>query len=260
MKEKLLMGNYDYGLHSKADEKKANNRKKLMQLWKECPIPDEHLLVNLQLFMRSSAFAKLLFLEEMYDKILEVPGKVFVFGLWWGGDLVTFENLRAIKEPYNHARRLIGFDTFEGYLEDEIGANDKKSSVINAGGYHTSEDYIKYYQELIQYHEDENIMSNIKKVDVVKGDVVKTVPEYFKKHPETITALAYFDMALYEPTKVALQYIIETCVKGSIIVFDEINDSDYPGETVALKELAKLNNIRIKRSKILPDRTYWIFE
>ena len=31
--------------------------------------------------------------------------------------------------------------------------------------------------------------------------------EFFEKHPETVVALAYFDMGLYDPTKAALEAI-----------------------------------------------------
>ena len=35
---------------------------------------------------------------------------------------------------------------------------------------------------------------------VIEGDATVTVPSYFQEHPETIVALAYFDIGLYEPT------------------------------------------------------------
>ena len=44
----------------------------------------------------------------MYRKILE-------FGTRFGHNLVVFENLRAIYEPFNKTREIVGFDTFEGY-------------------------------------------------------------------------------------------------------------------------------------------------
>lgn len=50
------------------------------------------------------------------------------------------------------------------------------------------------------------------------------------------------------------------CKGGGVIVFDELNDADYPGESIALKELADINKIRVEQSDILPDRTYWIIE
>ncbi len=248
----------EYALHSKTDDRKKIARKNLMNLFQNRPLPDEHLLTNMGLYMRSSALAKLFFLDEMYQKILDIPGKIMIFGLWWGQDAIVMENLRAIHEPYNHARRLVGFDTFRGYPDSAIGEADKRSDVIKDGGYAVSENYYDYLCALAQYHEDENAMYNIKKMQFVQGDVMETVPRYFAEHPETIVSLAYFDMALYEPTKLCLEYVLKNCVKGSVIVMDELNDADYPGETKALKELAPLNQLQIKRSAILPDRSYWI--
>lgn len=252
------MSGYEYGLHSKTDIRKKEARKKLLELFENRPMPDDHLLVNMGLYTRSSALAKILFLDEMYNKILKVPGKIMVFGLWWGQDAIVFENLRAIHEPYNHARKIVGFDTFEGYPENNIGEMDRRSNVISGGGYSVANGYLEYLSELASYHEEENVMYNIKKMEFVKGDVLETAPRYFQKHPETVVSLAYFDMALYEPTKVCLELVLKSCVKGSIIVFDELNDSDYPGESIALKELVDINHIRMERSEILPDRTYWI--
>lgn len=252
------MNKYEYGLHSKADERKKTVRQDLLDLFSKRSIPDEHLLVNMGLYTRSSALAKILFLDEIYRKILKIPGKLMVFGLWWGQDAIVLENLRAIHEPYNHARKIVGFDTFEGYPGDGIGENDKKSDIITEGGYSVPENYYEYLNALAQYHENENIMHNVKKMDFIKGDVTETLPVYFHEYPETIVAMAYFDMALYKPTKVALDYVLQSCVKGSVIVFDELNDADYPGESIALKEVADLKGIKIERSDILPDRTYWI--
>lgn len=53
---------------------------------------------------------------------------------------------------------------------------------------------------------------------------------------------------------------MKTCVKGSIIVFDELNRCGFPGETQALKELIELRHARIEKSSVLPDRTFLIIE
>ena len=70
----------------------------------------------------------------------------------------------------------------------------------------------------------------------MKGDVVETVPTYLKKHPETIIALAIFDMDIYQPTKAALSAIKDHLIKGSVVAFDELNHPDFPGETLAFRE------------------------
>ena len=87
-------------------------RKQLFRLFKQRPMSDEDLLVNLTMYMRSGSLAKLLFLNEVYQKIIHIPGSILEFGIWMGASTITFENLRAVYEPYNYQRRIIAFDTF----------------------------------------------------------------------------------------------------------------------------------------------------
>jgi len=241
-------------VHTRASQHQKECREKLYKLWSQCPIPEDQLLANLGMYMRSSLLAKIIFLQELYLQIIEIPGNVMIFGTWWGQDLVVFESLRAIYEPYNYTRRLIAFDTFEGYTAPS--SKDKASNVIREGNYSTSQNYEAYLESLMSYHQSENAMPHIKKYEIIKGDAAATAPEFLSNHPETLIALAYFDMALYEPTKVALTAILPRMVKGSILAFDELNAQEYPGETQALLETLDLKNCSIKRSKVLPDRAY----
>jgi hypothetical protein len=243
---------------SASSEKALSGRQKLFQLFKDRPMSDEELLVNLGLYMRSGALAKLLFLNELYQKILPIPGILCEFGIWWGQSLAMFENLRAVYEPYNHARRMVGFDTFEGYKE--IGEKDKRSATISEGVYGVPAGYEDYLDQLLDYHEQENVMGHIKKHKLVKGDATVSCRKYLAENPEVFVALAFFDMALYEPTKACLEAIAPRLIKGSIVAFDELNHRDYPGETQAAMEVLGLRNHSIQRSKFLPDRAFFIIE
>ena len=51
-------------------------------------------------------------------------------------------------------------------------------------------------------------------------------------------------MALYEPTKSALLAIKNHLMPGSVLMMDELNNSDYPGETKAFKEVFKEGEYR----------------
>ncbi|MCD4805315.1 MAG: hypothetical protein K8R07_06515 [Desulfobacterales bacterium] len=248
----------DYKQQNRSAMKTLDNREKLYRLFNNKPIPDDQLMVNLGLYIRSGALAKILFANELYKKIVPIPGVVMEFGVWWGQNLVLFENLRAVYEPYNFSRKVIGFDTFKGY--EGISEKDIESETIKGGGYTVSENYKEYLNELLQYHEDENVMSHIKKFELVEGNAKTTITDYLNNHPETIVSLAYFDMAVYEPTKACLEAIEPHLIKGSIIAMDEINCPDYPGETIALKEVWGLKKYRIKKSKYLPDRAYIVIE
>ena len=250
------MSEAKYEQQSRASEAQKQGRELLYQLFRESPLPEEELLVNLCLYMRSSALARVFFLNELYERILPIPGCIMEFGTWWGQSLVLFENFRAIHEPYNFARRVIGFDTFAGYTGP--GENDVASETIKPGGYTTSENYQDHLAALLDYHESENVMSHIKKHRLVKGDASETLPLFFSENPETVVALAFFDMALYKPTKDCLEALIPRLVKGSVLAFDELNAPDYPGETIAVMETIGLSSHEIHRSRFTPDRCYMV--
>lgn len=253
---------YNYKLETKSTQKQIEQREKIAKLFRNRPMPDEHLLVSLGLYMRSSALVKILFINELYELILDIPGVIMEFGVWWGQNLVLFENLRAIYEPFNQTRRVIGFDTFSGYASfSEKDRRTKEavfssySDVLKKGGYGVSERYCAYLNELISAHEGTNVLGNLRRHTLIEGDAVKTVPQFFKDNPETVVALAYFDMALYEPTKACLEAIKPNLVPGSIILLDEFNYPEAPGETIAFKEVFKGVDYTIKKSKYITDKS-----
>ncbi len=248
----------NYRMETKSSDKEVEHREELYKLFRDRPMPDDELLICPGLFMRSSALAKILFVNEAYELILNQPGIIVEFGTWWGQNLVLFENLRAIYEPFNQSRRVIGFDTFNGYKN--ISDQDKMSETIKEGGYKTSEDYSDYLEKIIDYHEKNNVLAAIKKHELVIGDVTKTAPDYFNKNKGVIVALAYFDMAIYKPTKSALEAIKEALIPGSVLMLDEFNNHDYPGETIAFQEVFDGVKYKVKTSKYMPDRTFIILE
>jgi hypothetical protein len=253
---------FNYQLETKSTDAQIEQRNIIAKLFKNRPMPDEHLLVSLGLFMRSSALVKVLFINELYERILNVPGVIVEFGVWWGQNLILFENLRAIYEPFDQTRRVIGFDTFKGYagfsdidrpeLEDGFSSY---ADVVKEGGYSVTEGYDEYLRKLLAAHEGVNVLGNIKKHSLVKGDVVETVPAYFQKNQDLVVALAYFDLALYKPTKICLQAVLERVVPGSVILLDEFNYPEAPGETVAFREVFKNLDYKIEKSKYIKDKS-----
>jgi hypothetical protein len=229
-----------------------------MELFRQTPLPPQELATNLGLYLRSTLVAKLLYLDELYTNVLHLPGVVMEFGCWWGANLALFSSLRAVHEPYNYTRRVVGFDTFAGY--QSISAPDGGSRFVTPGAYAVSADYLPHLRAVLDCHEAENPMSHIRKYEVVAGDVTRTVPEYFRKHPECVVALAYLDMQLYEPTKAALQGVLPHLVKGSVLAIDELNCTDFPGETRAVEKALGFRRRHFLRSKFLPDRTYVVID
>jgi macrocin-O-methyltransferase TylF-like protien len=248
----------DYKIQTRASESQLQARQNLLNLFLHSPLEPDHLLVNLALYMRSSVLAKILYVNELYQHIIYTPGVIMEFGVWWGANLALFESLRAVYEPYNHARKIIGFDTFAGY--PAIRPEDGGSELAIVGGYSVPPNYEQYLKQLLDYHEQENVLAHIKKYELVQGDVCMTIEEYIAKHPETIIALAYFDLQLYEPTKACLQAIRPFITRGTVIAMDELNSAEFPGETIAFREVFGLNKYKLRRSRFLPDRSYLIVE
>jgi len=244
---------FGYKGETKASDEQLAHREVLYRLFRERPMPDDQLMICLGLFMRSSALAKILFLNELYELINDRPGVIVEFGTWWGQNLALFENLRALHEPFNASRRVIGFDTFTGY--PSVSDQDRRSETIIEGGYKVSDDYESFLDSLLRYHEDNNVLRNVRKTELVKGDVEKIAKDYFGKHPEIVIALAYFDMALYEPSKAAFEAIKPHLIPGSVLMLDEFNSREYPGETVAFQEVMGDLSFEFRKSRFMTDRT-----
>jgi len=243
-----------YALETTANSAQLDSRNRLLELFQKSPLPQEDLLFNMGLYTRSSLLVKFLVMYEVYQKFLHVPGVLMEFGTWWGQNLVLLENLRAILEPFNKQRKIIGFDTFAGYPQPT--PKDGDSEVWQEGSYSTSAGYMDYLKDLIKTHESGNVLGHLSGVHkLVQGDVAKTVPQYFSESPETIVAFAYFDMGLYEPTKIALQSIKPHLVSGSVILLDELTWPEAPGEALAFKEVFRPGEYTIEKITLYPSKT-----
>jgi hypothetical protein len=243
-------------IQSRATPEQAANRKRLGELFESTPLPLEELLVNFPLYTRASVMAKVLYLDELYRHIIPLPGVIMEFGTWWGANLALFESLRAIHEPYNFRRRIVGFDTFEGY--ESITDVDGSDELVRQGAYSVSSEYLPHLEEVLDCHRRENVMGHLPRFDLVAGDASETIGPWLDSHPETIVSLAYFDMQLYEPTKVCLEALKPYLTRGSVLALDEVNAPEFPGETVAFREVFGLDRFELRRSRYLPDRTYLI--
>lgn len=240
-----------------SSEKEQAGRAKAAEAWRNCPIPDNELLANAGLFLKRQELTKHLFFSELYQNhVMGTHGVIMEFGVRWGQNLVTFNNLRGIYEPYNHNRKIIGFDTFEGF--PSLSEKDGNHEIISSGSLAVSENYEKYLEQLLNFHEGECPLSHIRKNSLRKGDAPAELHKYLNEHPETIISLAWFDMTLYEPTKACLQIIQPYLTKGSVLGFDELNDAEFPGETVALREVLGTHNFEIRRNRYSGAQSYVI--
>lgn len=253
---------YAIKTYSSADE--LNSRANFAEHFLNSPIPKNQILANLPLYINSKALSRILFMDHLYKQIVDVMGSVFEFGTRWGPNAAQFAALRGIYDPFNRHRKIVAFDTFTGFPnidgEDEMSSSGKGSSMMTEGHLTCTENYEDYLEKVMEFQEQDNPLSHIKKFELVKGDATETIHEYLAHNKETIVALAYFDFDVYKPTKICLEAIKDRLVKGSVVGFDELNDPDSPGETQALMEVFGLNNVRLKRFSHTSRCSYFVVE
>jgi hypothetical protein len=224
----------------------------------DCPIPSQEILANVGLFLTHSTLSQLLFMHALYQRIIPVHGVLVEFGVRWGRNLALLTALRSIYEPYNLSRKIVGFDSFRGF--PSVSEKDGGSETATEGALGVTTGYKRYLETLLDHHQQLGHRGHIKRFELVEGDVIETLPRYLDEHPETIIAFAYFDLDLYEPTKKSLERIKKHVTKGSVIAFDQLNLEEYPGETVALREVWGTHNLRIERSPIARHQSFAIIE
>jgi len=190
--------------------------------------------------------ARFLARYEIFKKILDIEGAIIECGVFNGQGVFTWAKLSSIFEPYALKRKIIGFDTFEGFPNvNEKDVTPKNKIEIED---FSPELNIKKQLECVKKYDEERYLNQFNKIELIKGDAILTIPEYMKKNEHIIVSLLFLDFDLYEPTKIALENFTNRMFKGSIIAFDQINNEGWPGETLSLLE-SKIDLDRHKISK-----------
>ena len=159
-------------------------------------------------------------------------------GVYKGTSLIRFCTFREILES-PHSRKIIGFDAF-GEFPKQNEQDDAKfiQEFENAGG------------KGISINELKNVLKHksIQNYELIKGDVIETIPKYISKHPELKIALLHIDVDVYRPSLSILENLYTRVVKGGLIVLDDY--STIAGETRAVDEFFNGKDVTIKKLSI----------
>lgn len=178
---------------------------------------------------------KILAHYELYKKIIELPGDVIELGVFKGASLIRFASYRELLENVN-SRKIIGFDVWGEFPETDFEADKKlRENYINA-----TKDYLSIddFKKSLEY-------KNFKNIELVQGDICKTLPNYINENPALKIALLHIDTDIYEPAKVALDCLWDKIVKGGVVIFDDY--AVFPGETKAVDDFLEDKDVEIKK-------------
>jgi hypothetical protein len=214
-------------------------------------------LANWPKFVSRQSIAVFLYKNALFERILNVHGSILEFGVWMGGGLFTWAQLSAVLEPVNFQRRIVGFDTFEGFpsVDDADLAGREPFELARVGSF--AVDGIDADLERgIQLFDMNRPIGQIPKVELVPGDVTETLPRYLEENPHLVVSLLYLDLDLYQPTKCAIEMLWDRVPRGGVIAFDELNSPEWPGETQAVVETLGLGTLRLERVPFEPVRCF----
>ncbi len=248
------MRSFDAREHSLATKLELDAKSELLQLHEQLvatsgPNWDIHQLATLS----RQSLSRILYWDNLYRKIIDKAGIIIECGVQFGSSIGVLTNLRGIYEPYNFSRKIIGFDTFEGF----IGVDKSKDPASNnEGDYATTANWETNLQKILDFHRQNSPLDHVQESFLIKGDAIETVPRFLEQNPHQIIAMAIFDMDIFKPTKMVLEAIKPRLMKGSILVFDEFNCDKFPGETQAVMEVLDLKALTFERH---PHQPYCAF-
>jgi hypothetical protein len=199
-------------------------------------INTQDVIENFMLFFRRVNFAKFVTHIEIFKNTIDLPGSIVECGVFKGMSLLTFAKLVEVYCPGDTLKRIIGFDTFQGFvsLSPEDGAPDARRGKVE-GGWDSGE-FRPALESLIDITQRDSMIPRFKRIELVQGDVCKTVPEYVKANPGLRISLLHLDLDLYEPTLAALEYLYPLVVPGGVVLLDEYGMEGFPGESAAFDQ------------------------
>jgi hypothetical protein len=201
----------------------------------------QDIIENFMLSLRRVNFAKVLAHIEIFKKTIELPGSIVECGVFKGMSLLTFAKLVEIYCPGDTLKRVIGFDTFKGFvsLAPEDGEVDKRRGK-EEGGWNSGK-FRPALEKLIAITQRDSMIPRFNRIELVEGDVSKTIPAYVEKNPGLRISLLHLDLDLYEPTLAALKALYPLVVPGGVVLLDEYGMEGFPGESAAFDEYFGIN-------------------
>lgn len=230
------------GLRTNAEQMEAPRNKGLFEA---NPSPWETKLENFPKYVRRQNLTRFLALYEIFKMTEAVKGSIIECGVNHGFGIMSWAKFSAILEPVNLTRRIYGFDTFEGF--PGVSEKDRSASSQHVKKGDLAADVYEELQQLVEVYDSTRFIGHVNKVNLVRGDATKTIPQFVEDNPHLLISLLFLDFDLYEPTRVALEHFLPRMPKGAVLAFDELDNPLWPGETLAMLEAHAKRPLRIQR-------------
>jgi len=214
------------------DAKEKKHWEELQFLTKD--IPFDEMMKNWPAFIRRRELPRLLAHYELFKQIIDLPGSIVELGVYLGAGFFTWSKLLETFVPGDRSRRVYGFDDFRGYTKFSPEDGDPSPWIKNIiGPKVASEDYTR---RMIKLHNDDNMLPGVTRCEIWAGNIRLTVPEFARESQGIRLSMLYFDVNLYEPTLVGLEWLYPLVLPGGLVVFNGYGGRPWQGEAEAIKQ------------------------
>jgi hypothetical protein len=184
-----------------------------------------------------SRLGKILAHYELYKICSSYPGALVECGVFKGASFVRFAMFRELLET-SVARKLIAFDAFGAFPKTDYQPDQKmRQRFIDSSGEEGIGD--DQLMSVLRHKEAD------KDVELIKGDITATVPQYVSDNPQLRIAMLNLDVDIYEPSLTVLEHLFPRVVKGGVVMLDDYGV--FPGETKAVDEFFRDQQQEIRR-------------
>lgn len=157
-------------------------------------------------------YQKLLARAEFVRMIADVPGDVVDCGTFKGVSTLEFAHFLKIYRPHG-AGKVVSFDTFEATFP-RVRPDEAASAA----------DHMERLFEESAYDQLTEAIARLglsERVEIVKGDIVETLPAYLADKPGFRISLLHCDLDVFAATKATLEAAWPRITHGGIVVFDQ---------------------------------------
>lgn len=182
-------------------------------------------------------FTKLLARHDLYRRVVSIPGDVVEAGVFKGAGVLYWARLIQIFNSQS-TRRVIGFDTFEGY-PDAL----RPAEQATAARFESEAKFDAVSEQQIQAMAAE--LGLARRLELVKGNAVDSVKAYVKANPGFRVALLNLDFDTYESTAACLTTLYPLVVPGGLVVLDDYGVRGW-GESDAVDEFLRGRDITLQ--------------
>lgn len=182
-----------------------------------------------------SRMGKIVAHYELYKRIVHLPGHVLELGVFKGASLLRFLTFREILES-PQSRKVIGFDAFGSFPQAANEADKRfvERWELGAGAGIPVEELEKSLA-----------LKKLGNYELVRGDILRTLPDYLERNPQLKVALLHIDTDIYEPAKAGLELLWDRVVRGGLLVLDDYG-TEFGG-TKAVDEFLRDRNVLVQK-------------